>query len=705
MSLRTFRTLIFLALSAALLTWAAYGPKPDWTQTDEQNQWTRPADAVGAITYQLQTDRWTRFPVPPGTQTVRCIFNANLPGSVESQDLRFRVAWRWLDGRGRELGGENYSLRTVNQDCHPGCGNQSTLFYDQSGLSPMEGRRLTLHVGELPGQAAQLALRLESADAPLTTIAARVYVPDTNTDVSASEIWQSLSRRERRQLLAENALGRLDEAERENLLRNRYRPVGPVGMEGRDYRSRRLYTHPDPPARICRKTPDRQTVPPEGLRIRTWPVSSETAISWRFDGRGETHLRLDLRTPADTTVTYKTFDQNRNILQEERLLLQATGISGDLLEDGDRVGERQSFYLTLPPQTDSLVLTSEGPVYCSAWVRPPELPRHGIQAENPEEDSWLHAWFSLLPHTAGEARTLILAERPETDEALDSIVEPKEYAPIVDLKPGGDWLGRYVMMERRAADLPKDAPLTTVFTRVPVNREKELTIQGNPGETVYPILAFQRKSRNPVKLSVTLDGKLIWEDTLSARGGELSLGQVSAGKHTLHIRTEDKRAAIWVNHVRPRRNFLRRKPAVLLDQPLTYRITKPHHDRFTVTTRILRTPGGKKPVVLKATLDNPNPPGGATRAYTFPKRQITLEPVEVGRTRMPSGKSQALAESRPWFIHLDADLPPGDYTLRFERVSGRTPYLLVSHLGPEKPAVKKSVSYRAGESNLSISGR
>jgi hypothetical protein len=68
-------------------------------------------------------------------------------------------------------------------------------------------------------------------------------VPDREIKVA----WQRMSGADRRRLAAGNIYPPqlLSEAEKRNLLRWRWRPVGPRGVEGEDYEVKRLYVPDD----------------------------------------------------------------------------------------------------------------------------------------------------------------------------------------------------------------------------------------------------------------------------------------------------------------------------------------------------------------------------------------------------------------------------------------------------------------------------
>ena len=694
MSLKKFRLWVTLVLGSGL-TLLAMALAPKLAELPERRA-QRPAlekGVTGAITYRLR-DAWTRFPLPRGTTATRCLFNANLPEPVFGASWKYRIGWRWLDGHGDVLAEGTHALRTKLTPYRGDGGDHTTLsFYESEGRVPADLRRLHFSAADLPTTPAYFELRLLSAEQPLDSVNARVAVliPDQVDDARLA--WQRISRRERRQLLAENALHRLEPGEMTYRLKNRPRPVGPVGVLGRDYMADRLYTLLEPGVPIDEQQPPSWEA--QGMRLKAWQVTPDQAVMWQWQPLADrVSFRLDLRTRQPAAVTYVAFGQDGRIVADGTLypsdelapcdFLQRPGIpEAGTLETGDQapggrefghqVGVPNRYFFRLPPGTERLKLLADVPVMAMAWLRPSDLPLRQSQGADHGDDRPLPAWFSLKPLVGGREETLFTM-------AGDSAVIPDSQERLLEeLLPQGDWLGRHLLLPREMRDRDQLNALATVFSAFPA--EPVLTLEISADTRLFPTLVFQRKSTKPMNLKVLANGKTLLRERISARGGELSLGGLGPGNHRLEVVTKETGAQFWINHLPPRNQFWRRKMAVSLDRkPLTFQVTKSRADRFTLTARVVRPAAGDQPLVLQARVLARPSRDEPQQGYTFLTRQWTVFPQAAQEVKVPGLRHSPLAESQPLYIHLEQDLPPGSYGLTIERLAGPPAYVSLSYL-------------------------
>lgn len=109
------------------------------------------------------------------------------------------------------------------------------------------GTTLTiLNLSGLPS-AEVLHIRVISADSEVKEVGIRVYEPEAIPEHSIAASWQRLSLTQRERLAEGNVypIDLLTEEETAAILSRRWRPVGPTGIEGDDYRVRTLYIRED----------------------------------------------------------------------------------------------------------------------------------------------------------------------------------------------------------------------------------------------------------------------------------------------------------------------------------------------------------------------------------------------------------------------------------------------------------------------------
>ncbi|MEO5331501.1 MAG: hypothetical protein H7839_05710 [Magnetococcus sp. YQC-5] len=213
--------------------------------------------AVTSLTYELSTNRWTLFDLPPKVAHLRMVSNANahrsaLLSAANPTDATlekiwsYALEWEALDHAGQVLRHSVHHLRTglslfkVGAEVHPGA------FYLDHDLEPLDGAVTQLDVGDLAGLH-QLRIRLATRDADLTDVVVRLYTPEEESEHRLGVVWQRMNDRQKELLSRGNLFFHdlLTEEEKRNLLRRPWKPLAPAGWEGTDYRTRPIYSVQD----------------------------------------------------------------------------------------------------------------------------------------------------------------------------------------------------------------------------------------------------------------------------------------------------------------------------------------------------------------------------------------------------------------------------------------------------------------------------
>lgn len=674
MSLKTLRLLGLLLLAGLA---ALFGPRFLALAPDLAAQ-VRHGEGESSLTYTLARDTWTRFALPPATRQVRLLINANLATAEPVQEsVNYTLIWRFREAGGTivDQGSAAFRVKTYG-GCHRDCAVEIDHYYAHLKLQPLEGNRLQIALSQQ--MTGTLELRLGDGDAAVVSAAARVYIPNREQSENPGAAWKELDRKDRDRLKQENALGTLTPDEQENLMRQSFRPLGPSGMRNRDYTVARLFQREQPRGRVCRQAPELKEVDQEATRLRVWPLAPEQTLRWRLSGKSPVDFRLDLRSKRPGQVRWRFLDQAGQALGRGARAINAGGDSGDRLSHGDEpVASAEKLYLSLPPKAVIVELESDQALYCNAWVRPRDLPFRKTFGTEESQDHRQPLWFSLLPLGSPHSAFILLATEP-LDKRID-----QEPLGVVDLKPNQDWLGRHVLLPRAADDLPVNAPLGSVFTRVQPERPFTPGKVGIDQDQRPTTLLVQNLTTQPVSLDVVQDGRNLLEETLTARAGSFLL-ELSPEAEKPVLRSSTKRINAWINHRRPKARYMRRKLAVRLEDALSYTIHKQEQTRLTLSARLLHPVADQALVVRARVRANTS---GASDSYTVPLRQADFSTKVAPSAVMPDVARKKIVEHRPWHITLDNDLPAGAYTLIIEKVSGPDAYLLLS-----QPIYQKTVA-------------
>ncbi|WP_043342154.1 hypothetical protein [Belnapia moabensis] len=248
--MRLLGRLLLLLLVLPPLAWgalAAWQGARTWVGGDLATL-TRLGTAQTTLAYVLDNERWTRFPLVGPQAAVRLVSHADV--SAEWRDdaeaeFRYAYAVQVVDSLGGLLRETVLHQRTgiaALRDPASGEAFTTTAYADAEEI-PTTASALVLAIEDLPRAAAALRLRLVSAVPDISRVAIRVYQRTPVNDRRVAVQWDRLTAEQRIRLAEGNAYpaALLTEAERTNLLRRQWKPIGPSGIAGRDYRSRSLF--------------------------------------------------------------------------------------------------------------------------------------------------------------------------------------------------------------------------------------------------------------------------------------------------------------------------------------------------------------------------------------------------------------------------------------------------------------------------------
>ncbi len=207
--------------------------------------------ALPSVAYVVPKDKWLEFPVNAYDDLVRVISNVNVsprfmgfPETTWEYALRYQI----VDTQGKIIEDKRYHHRArlalfedKQQRIHT-----STFYLDQDQV-PTSGRILLLNLTGM-GNVAKIRLKVEYSDPSIGSIVARLYQRESLTQEALRSEWRRLSERQQQNLARASVYGPelLRDFETQNLLRRRWRPQGPLGVQDKDYQRRRLYVLEEP---------------------------------------------------------------------------------------------------------------------------------------------------------------------------------------------------------------------------------------------------------------------------------------------------------------------------------------------------------------------------------------------------------------------------------------------------------------------------
>ncbi|CAM2010747.1 hypothetical protein [Acanthopleuribacter pedis] len=300
--MRTLIRWVFLMIGG-LVIWVLVQSDLRWLEPAGAGQnYQRTRGATPSLTYALLPEGRLEFQLPAQTQTMRLVVNGvvrrdQVAEQVGPVEPRFALAYAWHDRGGLVLheGVYHFRARVVAETAH------QHLFFENPRLLPSDPRAAVPTPPAEVGRAAKLVLRLAEHDAAVDHLVVRCYAEALLGPEEARRQWQRASPAQRREMAKGNVYppSRLTAEERAGLMQRRRRPVGPLGIQGRDFRTRMLYALNG--ARL------EEANQPESREVPVGTVLEPgRALAWRLSG-DETDVRLQVVPLQENEVTGTTW--------------------------------------------------------------------------------------------------------------------------------------------------------------------------------------------------------------------------------------------------------------------------------------------------------------------------------------------------------------------------------------------------------------
>ncbi|MFC7737633.1 hypothetical protein ACFQX4_17730 [Roseomonas sp. GCM10028921] len=209
---------------------------------------SRLGTAQTTLAYVLDREVWTRFPLAGLQTSVRLVSHADVSSEWRGDsEAEFRYAYlvQITDVLGSVLRETVLHQRTGIAAVRDTASGEifTSSAYATADEVPTAASAIVLALEDLPRVAAALRVRLVSAAPEVSRVAIRVYQRTPLNEHRVSVQWDRLTAEQRTRLAEGNVYPAtlLTETERTNLLRRQWKPIGPSGVAGRDYRSRSLF--------------------------------------------------------------------------------------------------------------------------------------------------------------------------------------------------------------------------------------------------------------------------------------------------------------------------------------------------------------------------------------------------------------------------------------------------------------------------------
>ena len=330
---KLLRYLLGLIVAITLFIWLA-NPMGWWESLQAKN-YSSDENERSSITYLLDSSKWLVFKKPSFSHKLKFIFTANLSPNLKIieniSDLRYSVSYEVLDSKGRVLATKTYHLRTAYLLF---LDNKQQIikksYYFNNNLKPSLGEHMILDLTPYP-EADKVRLKLNSKESRIVDVAIRSYHLETITQQNKQHIkWERISK-DRKEYLARGNIYNstlMTQQEKNLLISSYWRPNGPLGIEDKAYRTRRLVIS------------DWENIHPYS-DIKPVLYSDANLSATRYLNEGNYTLEVTPLAHGDTNLSIKRYDTLK-LLSHQNHQLQESSTRIALQHSHDGIVEIES---------------------------------------------------------------------------------------------------------------------------------------------------------------------------------------------------------------------------------------------------------------------------------------------------------------------------------------------------------------------------
>ncbi|MDD1622425.1 MAG: hypothetical protein LUQ11_13195 [Methylococcaceae bacterium] len=199
-----------------------------------------------SLVYTVKRGQWLTFPIPEEISRLRILSNAHiprLPADPLVSNWKYGVRYQLLK-KDNSLLREGVYLHRSNLPLATDTQGKSTFgeFYLQEALWPLSDRSAILAWDDL-NEAAYLRIGFETEHPEIEEIAIRAYTPIKISPHRLASEWLRMDSQQQDNLASGSIYpaSLLSEFEKQNLMKHQWHPIGPTGIEGRDFEAKTLY--------------------------------------------------------------------------------------------------------------------------------------------------------------------------------------------------------------------------------------------------------------------------------------------------------------------------------------------------------------------------------------------------------------------------------------------------------------------------------
>ncbi len=253
-------------------------------------------------------------------------------------------------------------------------------------------------------------------------------------------------------------------------------------------------------------------------------------------------------------------------------------------------------------------------------------------------------------------------------------------------RPAGDWSGAFLFAPRDTGQPLREEALNAAYASIAVNRRESVELQSPAALNVIrpDLVYFADDTDHDASIQCFVNGRLHFTHAITGPRGRWTLPPVFSGANHIRITAPDK-TQVYLNHV------VSKPPARLLrfanridGEGLSFDFYKQTAGKENLSLKWFfpsaETGQSVFRVELAPAIDRPL--GPYKQLSLLERKFVVTPPEESKKVPVMQSETEFVTTGQTFFYPFGDDLPPGQYRVNIERVSGPDGYLQMYRVLP-----------------------
>jgi hypothetical protein len=329
-------------------------------------------------------------------------------------------------------------------------------------------------------------------------------------------------------------------------------------------------------------------------------------------------------------------------------------------------------------------------VLVAAYTRPDDLahrtrvPKDYRTGETVDDKQ--PTWFVMRPlqhHQLRKSfRSFLLSVQPRPPETDPEIIAGRYRWE--SYRPDGIWRGRYLLSPRDELTTVREEARGATFRELEPEQEVQLEIRGRPNDRqVSPTLLYIREHEAVEPVTLRIDGRVVYENTVTGYRGLFKLPPIASGVHNVMFNASKDTQWMISNAGAGRRGYNLRLSQQMGDKPMHFYYGKLDMQPEVLSVQIQSNIHHRiLPMRMRVNISGKRRVGGPFQSWTLTEREFEIAPDASDPVVVFGTKDELLDSTATLYIPIGDDFPLGHYRIELELVDGPASYVTLYRIIP-----------------------